>query len=752
MSDINKTVILDVKLDTGQSLSDAAKLRDELIALKEAQKANKRETQEQKDLYEAQGASIKSVQERINLLTQAVKNQETANKSNSGSFNQLQAAYKVGEATLKQLTGTLKKNQDGTIALTKEYFDQKKAVDEAKNALLLFNAGISQGNLNVGNYDNTLTGMRQKLADLEVVIQNTDVGSEKFKEAQKDAEKLKGEIQQVSGQYDSMGNKVAKNPVRDSFNDMQSAAIATTAAIGVLSLSIGTDTKAGEVLRKVTVALTVAQTALTIARSKDDIIQTGQLIKNKALTASQWLYTTAVGASTGALKVFRTALLTTGIGAVVAGIVLLISKLNVFSSGTDDAAEAQEKLNEQLEKTNNELDKLAENTADVGGRYRRLIALAEAQGATEGELYELRKKALIQQKEAIEVAQGVAASGDEIVKLNERLLDTENELKILDAEYNSQRVESSKKAAEAKKAELDRLSDMMDDYYNRLIDEEQKYRDSLDMTAWEYYQNQLKVIEDAKNQTVKVYDDMGEEIVAVTTGTNDDITDVLLGAIKLRKEAIEADNELQKEAISALAQDVGQIFADSLTQTGLDLKKFSKGVITLVLDQLEKTLLAAQVEILAKEIATKSFAGIATAAIQIGLITAAFESVKGLINREPKAEFYEGGYTGEGDARSESKALGTKDYVYHKDEYVVPSKVLNDPQGAKLVMALENMRVSNPIKIGGIGKADGGFASSMSRVTGLTAQDLSKVKIVTVISEVKDALNKVEISEGIGSL
>ena len=751
---MEKTVILDIKLDTGQSLSDAAKLRDELLALKDAQAANKRETQEQKELYEAQSASIKSVQERINLLTQAVKNQETATKSNSGSFNQLQAAYKVGEASLKALTGTMKRNEDGSIALTKEYFDQKKAVDEAKNALLLFNAGISQGNLNVGNYDNTLTGMRQKLADLEVVIQNTDVGSEKFKEAQKQAENLKGEIQQVSGQYDSMGNKVAKNPVRDSFNDMQSAAIATTAAIGVLSLSIGTDTKAGEVLRKVTVALTVAQTALTIARSKDDIIQTGQLIKNKALTASQWLYTTAVGASTGALKVFRTALLTTGIGAVVAGIVLLISKLNIFSSGTDDAAEAQEKLNEQLEKTNNELDKLAENTADVGGRYRRLIALAEAQGATEGELYELRKKALIQQKEAIEVAQGVAASGDEIVKLNERLLDTENELKILDAQYNSQRLENSKKAAEAKKAELDRLSDMMDDYYNRLIDEEQKYRDSLDMTAWEYYQNQLKVIEDAKNQTVKVYDDMGEEIVAVTTGTNDDITDVLLEAIKLRKEAIEADNEAQKEAISALAQDVGQIFADSLTQTGLDLKKFSKGVITLVLDQLEKTLLAAQVEILAKEIATKSFAGIATAAIQIGLITAAFESVKGLINREPKAEFYEGGYTGEGDARSESKALGEKSYTYHRDEYVVPSKVLNDPQGSKLVMQLEKMRVDNPFRIGGIGKADGGFASNFSKSiqTGFRAQDLANVKMVVSVTEINEAQNKIKIKEDTGVL
>ena len=752
MSDINKTVILDVKLDTGQSLSDAAKLRDELIALKEAQKANKRETQEQKDLYEAQGASIKSVQERLNLLTQAVKNQETAVKSNNGSFNQLQASLKVGEATLKALTGTMKRNADGTIELTREYFDQKKQVDEAKNALLLFNAGIAQGNLNVGNYDNTLAGMRQKLADLQVVLDNTDVNSEQYAELNKQFQDVSFNAQVAGGKIDSMGEKVAKNKVKDSFNDMQSAAVATTAAIGVLSLAVGTDTKAGENLRKITVALTLAQTALTIARSKDDIVGAAQIIKNKALTASQWLYTTAVGATTGALKVFRTALLTTGIGAVVAGLVLLISKMGLFKSGAEDSAEAQQKLNEQLEKTNAELDKLAESTADVGGRYKRLIALAEAQGASEGELYELRKKALIQQKEAIEVAQGVAASGDEIVKLNERLLDTENDLKILDAEYAKQRIENSKEATEKKKAELERLSDMMDDYYNRLIDEEQKYRDSLDMTAWEYYQNLLKIQEDVKNQSTKIYDDMGEEIVTSTEGTYDDLSDVFKGYIKDKKEDLLQEQADQVEIISNTAEAVGKIFADSLTQTGLDLKKFSKGVITLILDELEKTLLAAQVQILAKELASKSFAGIATAAIQIGLITAAFESVKALINRDSKAEFYEGGYTGDGNPRSESKALGAKDYVYHKDEYVVPSKVLNDPQGAKLVMALESMRVSNPIKIGGIGKADGGFASSMSRVTGLTAQDLSKVKIVTVISEVKDALNKVEISEGVGSL
>ena len=120
-----------------------------------------------------------------------IKNQETATKSNNGSFNQLQASLKVGEATLKQLTGAITKNADGTFNLTKEYFDAKKQVDDAKNALLLFNAGIAQGNLNVGNYNNTLAGMREKLEVMRTALQGLDVGSVEF-------EKMTESIQETS--------------------------------------------------------------------------------------------------------------------------------------------------------------------------------------------------------------------------------------------------------------------------------------------------------------------------------------------------------------------------------------------------------------------------------------------------------------------------------------------------------------------------------------------------------------------------
>lgn len=774
MSDINKTVILDVKLDTGQSLSDAAKLRDELIALKEAQKENKRETQEQKDLYEAQSSSIKSVQERLNLLTQAVKNQETAVKSNNGSFNQLQASLKVGEANLKALTGTIKKNADGTYELTQEYFDQKKQVDDAKNALLLFNAGIAQGNLNVGNYDNTLAGMRQKLADLQIVLENTDVNSEQYAELNKQFQDVSFNAQVAAGKIDSMGERVAKNKVKDSFNDMQSAAIATTAAIGVLSLAIGTDTKAGEALRKITVALTVAQTALTIARAKDDLIGAKQIITDKIATATKWLYTKSVNAATGALTGFGLALSGIAIGAAVFGLVKLNNIFKEAAKRVDEAKNSLIGYSEALAKTSLSDEKEVAN-------IQNKIELRKAEGAGLKELRDLEvdlinKQEELRNKKAAQLLiakqqnrEAMEAEKDEekLIELKQKQADLDkqgielinqknkliNDLKIVDIEYNKAVAEESKKASEKKKEELERLSDMMDDYYNELIAKEQAYRDSLPMTAWEYYQSELQRLEDLKKQTTKIYDDMGEEITTSTEGTYDDLTDIFKWYVANKKEELLQEQADQVEIIANTAEAVGQIFADSLTQTGLDLKKFSRGVITLVLDELEKTLLAAQVQILAKELASKSFAGIATAAVQIGLITAAFEGVKALINKEPQAEFYEGGYTGEGNPRSESKALGTKDYVYHKDEYVVPSKVLNDPQGAKLVMALENMRVSNPIKLGGIGKADGGFASNINRaMTGLTAKDLSKVKIYTSVTEIKEALNKVEISEGVGVL
>ena len=63
--------------------------------------------------------------------------------------------------------------------------------------------------------------------------------------------------------------------------------------------------------------------------------------------AFQKLYTTAVGESTGAMRIFRQALFGLGIGAVIAGIVLLISnweKIKDAISGATDAMRENQRL------------------------------------------------------------------------------------------------------------------------------------------------------------------------------------------------------------------------------------------------------------------------------------------------------------------------------------------------------------------------------------------------------------------------
>jgi hypothetical protein len=97
-------------------------------------------------------------------------------------------------------------------------------------------------------------------------------------------------------------------------------------------------------------------------------------IKTAILTAKQAIYTTVVGTSTGALKVFRIALATTGVGALVVGLGFLIEKLFASSEATEDATEATNKLAEANQKV---ADSVAEAATE---QELASIRLAKAQG------------------------------------------------------------------------------------------------------------------------------------------------------------------------------------------------------------------------------------------------------------------------------------------------------------------------------------------------------------------------------------
>lgn len=109
-----------------------------------------------------------------------------------------------------------------------------------------------------------------------------------------------------------------------------------TAALGVEN----------ENLQKTLVQLQGAQAALVAVEQlrasleKESFLRLKlQTIATKALTAAQLIYNTVVGTSTGLMKVFRLALASTGIGAIVVGLGLLIANFDLVKEAVTTAIE-----------------------------------------------------------------------------------------------------------------------------------------------------------------------------------------------------------------------------------------------------------------------------------------------------------------------------------------------------------------------------------------------------------------------------
>ena len=618
MSDIKKTILLEVDIDNSDAERRMAQLTQEIDKLKTANKENTKETQAQRIEVEKNNVAIKSAQQEYNNLKSTLVSNTNAAKANKGSYTELYNQWKAAEAQLKNMAGAFKTNENGVIELTQEYHDQSKAVDDLKKNLLLFNAGISQGNLNVGNYGNTLEGMRMQLQQMRADLQKVEIGSQAFVELKEKIDAADTSLQQAEGKIDSMGQKIAKNQIKDGFNDLQSSAMATTAAIGVLSLAIGTDSKAGETLRKITIGLTVAQTALTIAKAKDDIIGSALLIKNKALAASQAIYTAAVGASTGALQAFRTALLATGIGAVIAGLVLLIQRLRSSKDATDEAAEAQQRYNDKLKEAKEREDQFAESLAQQNKGKKRQIELRKAEGASAEELLRLNKELLKDEQDGIDLAMKSNITDEERIKLQERLYDITNELKILDAEYYKQQTEINKKRNE------------------ELLKARQSSTEAIEMIT-EPINRQKELIEQFKPLLTYLY---GKDVVEGALAYVDVLNDeeyALKGVERVKKNLQEINDKedaardarlkKQQEQIDltvSAAKQMGEALGNVLTDSEDRVKDFNKQILLITIKALKNQLEIAMAAGVLKELASKGFAGIVTGAILSGVMEAAF--------------------------------------------------------------------------------------------------------------------------------
>jgi hypothetical protein len=173
-----------------------------------------------------------------------------------------------------------------------------------------------------------------------------------------------------------------------------------------------------------------------------------------------------------------------------------------------------------------------------------------------------------------------------------------------------------------------------------------------------------------------------------------------VGTVQQREEAIFNLNKKFANAKKQLDEQVNQNYlngASSTLATAANL--FKKQTFAY------KALASAQTIIDTYTSATAAFkamAGIPYVGPALGAIAAGVAIASGLANLSQinAVQFYhggfsdQGGYTGDGNPRSESRAVGSKPYIYHKREHITPHFVLETPRGKELVNELEAIRLN----------------------------------------------------------
>jgi hypothetical protein len=560
-----QTLILDIQFKSEDVIKKTAELKNQVAGLKEENKKLLADEQYISEAYVKRATDIKFLTKEIANNERQLLIQAQAVNANENSYEQLLRNFQLAEIELKNLTGTLQQNADGTFQVTEAYFQAQKQVDNAKKGILDFNAGINVGNQNVGNYGNTLEGMRAKLADLQKIIQTTNVDSIQFKEAKDEADNLGLSIGQLEGKLDEFGNKEPKNPAKRTFEDTIATAGAAASASQLVTLAFGENKNVTEAMAASVKSLAIGQQIANIVKEKGAIIDTFSMISQKSLIAGNAVLTFGTTVLTGITTAFGVAsgvawaIATAGVALLVAGIVALIVYFDDIKNSITDflgltteqeraASAAAEQYKKQAAAIDSARDSYDRYNSIIGATYDRQIKLVSAAGKSTVELERAKAKSfeestakLILQLEAqLKLAVAAKASAKDQIALS-------REIQALQGKVLDSKTETAAKDIAIETAKNDEIKAANKKAGEDAIAARKKYNSDLASLENEFNLS-------AREKLAKTFEDKA----AVLKGNGDK-------EIKLR-EAIEKQKEA---ALKKFDEDAKKAAAD-LEQTRVD--------------------------------------------------------------------------------------------------------------------------------------------------------------------------------------
>lgn len=752
MAEETEKIILDIQFDTEQATKNSLELRKSLAELQAQQKTLKASGQDLTEEYIQNAVEVKRLTAEVRTNENQLLKAAQANKSASGSNNELRATLSVLTAQFNALS---KEERTNTVAGQV----LEKSIQNISNTLKGTEGAIGDFRRNVGDYEgavgraaNSISGLRERLKELDDIIQNTDIGSQRFNEASDEAANLRLSIEQATGKVDEFGNREPKNPVKRTFEDALITVGLLGAGFQALSAQFEGNEEAQEKLATAAQGVNVALNLANIIKEKGAIIDTLTLAKTTALSAATAVYTAVVGTSTGALKLFRLALAGMGVGLLVVGIGLLITNFDKvkeavlrfipglaavgefiekatdafldFIGVTNDQTGALRDQETQVQKLiNAETRRLDVAKQTFSQRKRLLEAAGKDTAALQIEEEKFFRDQALRQIKFIESQLGLiktvsatafAGAKAEIQRLQDEVTNRTVEVTAIQIESTREAAEAAKKAREEQEKKDKEFTEKrlkeakrIRDGLIAIQDDEDKARKEKEKKDKEQFdKDQAARLEAINRRKILTLEELGEETLFRQLAAQNNIDVVALeqeGIFIKTQEGILALTELEKEydldrrqiitdywafveengdiafeqyvdllanqaavqqatydqqaqAAVAFGQTVASIFEQSLTETGLDLQKFGKGVITLLLDTLQKTVNASVVEILAKQVTSKGVLGLASGAALSAAVNIAFSLAKSQINKPTPKAFATGviGLEGAGTETSDS--------------------------------------------------------------------------------------------------
>lgn len=206
-----------------------------------------------------------------------------------------------------------------------------------------------------------------------------------------------------------------------------------------------------------------------------------------------------------------------------------------------------------------------------------------------------------------------------------------------------------------------------------------------------------------------------------------ELDETILESVEKRNEELEEKNRKMFDVLKSAGEEIGQALAEIFTDSEKDFGDFMKSLIKTVLNAIEQLLVAYIAQITMRNIAVLGLWGLAKAAGEIALITAAFETAKAAIGG-----FEAGGFTPDGDWNEPQG-------VVHSNEFVANRHAVQNPQVLPVLQLIDAAQRS-----GSISNLTGQQIAAVA-----SGGALASPNVQTVVTQSNDIATYPELTEAI---